>query len=120
MLNYGQSILEGLKAHRTSTGDVALFRPAKHAARMRQGSRRMCMADLPEAVFLDAVVRTVQANACMVPPAGSGALYVRPLLLGTGARMGVGPAPTYTFLVFCAAVGAYYKVRPHRMGSECM
>lgn len=48
-----------------------------------------------------------------MPPAGKGALYLRPLLLGTGPLLGLGPAPSYTFVVYGAAVGAYFKVRPH-------
>ena len=46
----------------------------------------------------------------LVPPAGKGALYLRPLLLGTGPLLGLGPAPSYTFVVYGAAVGAYFKV----------
>eukprot|EP00892_Ulva_mutabilis_P003672 jgi/Ulvmu1/1677/UM115_0006.1 len=119
VLSYGQAILEGLKAQRSmATGEIALFRPQAHARRMRQGARRMCMADLPEDVFMHAVVSTIQANVCMVPPAGAGMLYIRPLLLGTGARLGVGPAPEYTFVVFCAAVGQYYK--SHGQGADLL
>lgn len=44
-----------------------------------------------------------------VPPKGKGSLYLRPLLMGTGAILGLGPAPSYTFAIFGAAVGAYFK-----------
>ncbi len=49
-----------------------------------------------------------------MPPAGKGALYLRPLLLGTGPLLGLGPAPSYTFVVYGAAVGSYFKARPRR------
>lgn len=111
VLNYGQSIFEGLKAQRTDRGHIVLFRPTDNAARMRDGAARMSMAVPPEELFLDAVVSAVRGNAAMVPPAGKGSLYLRPLLLGTGSIVGLGPAPSYTFTVFGTAVGSYFKVR---------
>ena len=111
VLNYGQSIFEGMKAQRTAGGDIVLFRPRDNAARMRAGAARMSMAAPPEDLFLEAVTATARANAKMVPPAGKGALYLRPLLLGTGPIVGLGPAPSFTFLCFGAAVGSYFKAR---------
>lgn len=64
----------------------------------------------PPDVFLDAVLSTVRANAHYVPPRGKGSLYLRPLLLGTGPILGLGPAPSYSLVVYAAAVGAYFKV----------
>ncbi len=64
----------------------------------------------PPEVFLEAVVSTVRANSHYVPPQGKGSLYIRPLLLGTGPILGLGPAPSYTLVVYAAAVGAYFKV----------
>ena len=66
----------------------------------------------PPEVFLEAVVETVRANRDYVPPQGKGSLYIRPLLLGTGPILGLGPAPSYTLVVYAAAVGAYFKVNP--------
>ena len=109
VLNYGQSIFEGMKAQRTPTGDIVLFRPDQNALRMMDGALRMAMPQVPENFFVKAVVETVQANAHLVPPHGKGSLYVRPLLLGSGAILGLGPAPEYTFLVYVAPVGAYFK-----------
>jgi len=109
VLNYGQSIFEGLKAYRTARGRVALFRPDANAARMTQGARRMMMPPVPEELFLDAVCKTVEANADLVPPKGAGSLYLRPLLIGSGSVLGVKPATEYTFLVYAVAVGPYFK-----------
>lgn len=66
----------------------------------------------PPEVFLDAVLSTVRANAHYVPPQGKGSLYLRPLLMGTGPILGLGPAPSYTLIVYAAAVGSYFKVTP--------
>jgi len=109
-LHYGQSIFEGLKAFRCKDGEIRLFRPDANARRMASSARRMCMAEVPEELFLEAVSRVVQANIDYVPPYGTGgSLYVRPLLFGSGAQIGVNPADEYVFMVFVLPVGAYYK-----------
>lgn len=109
-LHYGQAAFEGLKAFACKDGEVRLFRPEMNARRMATTARRTCMAEVPEAMFLDAVRRVVAANRDYVPPYGTGgSLYVRPLLIGTGAQIGVSPAKEYTFIVLVTPVGAYYK-----------
>jgi branched-chain amino acid aminotransferase len=108
-LNYGQAVFEGMKAQRSAQGRVVLFRPDCNAERMAQGAARLSMASPPEDLFLRGVEATVKANQDFVPPAGRGSLYLRPLLLGSGPILGLGPASSYTFVIFCAAVGAYFK-----------
>lgn len=109
VLNYGQSVFEGMKAQRAEDGSILLFRPDCNAKRMRRGAKRMAMRRVPEEMFVEAVKQTVYANSAYVPPYGKGALYLRPLLMGSGAILGLGPAPEYTFVVFCAPVGSYFK-----------
>lgn len=109
VLNYGQAIFEGMKAQRSERGRVVLFRPEANAERMAAGAARMSMAAPSQELYVRAVEAAVRANADYVPPAGKGSLYVRPLLLGSGAILGVGPAPSYTFVVYASAVGAYFK-----------
>ena len=109
-LHYGQAAFEGLKAFRCKDGAIRMFRPRANAARMAATARRTCMAPPPEALFLEACERVVRANADYVPPYGTGgALYIRPLLIGSGAQIGVAPADAYTFVVLVVPVGAYYK-----------
>lgn len=109
-LHYGQQCFEGLKAYRTKHGDIQIFRPDENAKRMRNSARRLLMPEVPEEKFVDAVRQVVRANAAYVPPYGTGAtLYIRPLLIGVGDSIGVGPAPEYLFCVFCVPVGAYFK-----------
>lgn len=64
----------------------------------------------PKDLFVKAVADTVRANVDWVPPMGKGSMYLRPLLMGSGPILGLGPAPSYTFCIYCAAVGAYFKV----------
>ncbi|CAF2084878.1 BnaA06g15650D [Brassica napus] len=110
VLNYGQGLFEGMKAYRKQDGkNILLFRPEENATRMRSGAERMCMPAPTVDQFVEAVKATVLANKRWVPPAGKGSLYIRPLLMGTGAVLGLAPAPEYTFLVYVSPVGNYFK-----------
>lgn len=82
-MHYGQQGFEGLKAYRTKDGSIQLFRPDQNAARLQNTARRLCMAEVPTEMFIDAVKQVVKANEDFVPPYGTGAtLYLRPLLIG--------------------------------------
>ncbi|GJN30786.1 hypothetical protein PR202_gb19123 [Eleusine coracana subsp. coracana] len=110
VLNYGQGLFEGMKAYRrVGRAGYTLFRPEENARRMQHGADRMCMPAPSVDQFVDAVKHTVLANARWVPPQGKGALYIRPLLIGSGPILGLAPAPEYTFLVYAAPVGNYFK-----------
>lgn len=109
VLNYGQSLFEGLKAFRRSDGTIVLFRPDRNAARMADGARRFLLPAVDPSTFVGAVDEVVRANARWVPPYGKGALYVRPLLMGTGADLGVKPSHAATFCVYACPVGNYFK-----------
>ncbi|KAI3920699.1 hypothetical protein MKW92_021060 [Papaver armeniacum] len=109
VLNYGQGLFEGLKAYRKEDGSIVLFRPMENASRMVQGAERMCMPSPTVEQFVEAVKLTVLANKRWIPPLGKGSLYIRPLLIGSGAVLGVAPAPEYTFLIYVSPVGNYFK-----------
>lgn len=109
-LHYGQECFEGLKAFETADGAVVVFRVEENAKRMVHSATKILMEPPPEDLFIDAVMRVVHANRRFVPPHGTGAaLYIRPLLFGSGARVGVKPADEYTFLIFVTPVGPYFK-----------
>lgn len=109
-LHYGQQVFEGLKAYRRQDGGINLFRPDQNAARMARSAERLLMPAFPEEQFVEAAKALVQANQEFVPPYGTGAtLYLRPLLVGTGAVVGVHPADEYVFNIYATPVGAYYK-----------
>lgn len=108
-LNYGQSLFEGIKAFRRLDGSIAIFRPDRNALRMQKGASRFLMRPVPTDVFVEATEAVVRANAQWVPPCGKGALYIRPLLMGTGDDLGVKPSAVSTFCVYCTPVGNYFK-----------
>ncbi|KAH7293227.1 hypothetical protein KP509_28G016600 [Ceratopteris richardii] len=112
VLNYGQGLFEGLKTYRTEDGRLLLFRPEENANRMILGAQRMCMPAPSVHMFVDAVKQTVIANKRWVPPVGKGSLYLRPLLIGSGPVLGLSQSPEYTFLVYAAPVGNYFKEGP--------
>ena len=115
VLNYGQGLFEGMKVYYHQDGEtLVMFRPQENAARLADGCRRLCIPPLPEEIFLDAVTQTAKANKEYVPPyrpnsSSQGALYVRPVIWGTGPILGVSPAPEFTFMVYCSPVGPYFK-----------
>ncbi len=109
-LHYGQEAFEGLKAFRGKDGKVRLFRVDENAKRLRSSADYLLMEAPSEELFTEMVIKAIQANARFIPPYESGAsLYVRPLLIGTGAQVGVKAADEYLFLVFVTPVGPYFK-----------
>lgn len=110
VLQYAQTIFEGLKAYTTEDGHIVMFRPDLNASRMADSAKRLEMPVFPEDKFVEAVKKTVEANAAYVPPFGSGAsLYIRPYMFGSNPVIGVKPASEYQFRVFCTPVGPYFK-----------
>lgn len=110
VLQYAQTVFEGMKAYTTEDGHIVTFRPDLNAARMVDSAKRLEMPVFPEDRFVEAVVETVKANAAYVPPYGSGAtLYIRPYMFGSDAVIGVKPANEYQFRVFTTPVGPYFK-----------
>ena len=98
-----------MKAYRTAKNRVVFFRPDENARRMQRGADRLKMPPVPESIFIDAVEQVVQANIDYLPPMGRGAMYVRPLLMGSGPVLGIAPAPSYSFMIYVTPVGPYFK-----------
>lgn len=110
VLQYAQTVFEGLKAYTTKDGRIVTFRPDLNAERMVQSAKRLEMPVFPQERFLDAVDKVVKANRDYVPPYGSGAtLYLRPFMFGSSAVIGVKPAIEYQFRLFATPVGPYFK-----------
>ena len=106
VLQYAQTVFEGMKAYTTEDGHIVVFRPDLNAERMENSAKRLEMPVFPKDRFVDAIVKLVEANADYVPPYGSGAtLY----MFGTNAVIGVKPADEYQFRAFCTPVGPYFK-----------
>ena len=109
-LHYGQEAFEGLKAFTGVDGKIRIFRLGENALRMQRSAKDILMAEVPVSLFEEMVIKAVKLNIKYVPPYGEGAsLYIRPLLIGTGAEVGVKPGKEYLFMVFVGPVGPYFK-----------
>jgi len=109
-IHYGQEAFEGLKAFQGKDGKVRVFRWKDNSERMRKSAKGILMAEVPEDLFGTMMKKAIELNRRFVPPYGTGAsLYIRPLLIGTGAEVGVKPADEYMFMIFVTPVGPYFK-----------
>jgi len=108
-IHYGQSIFEGLKAYRNTDSEVVIFRPDQNAKRFRESCKRMCMAELPEDLFLQCVEAIVGLDSNWIPNKEGYSLYIRPFLFATDDYIGIKPSDTYRFMIFTCPVGAYYS-----------
>ena len=109
-LHYGQEAFEGMKAYRCPDGKVRVFRTEENAARMQSTARGLVMPEVPTEMFNAMIDRVVRLNERWIPPYESGAtLYIRPLLIGTSAQVGVHPSEEYLFMIFVTPVGPYFK-----------
>jgi branched-chain amino acid aminotransferase len=107
-LHYGQSIFEGMKASRSKDGTPLLFRPELHAKRMNASARRMCMPEMPEDIFVEAVHAIVGIEQEWIPKIEGSAMYIRPLMFATDEMVGVKASDTFKFIIICLPVGPYY------------
>jgi branched-chain amino acid aminotransferase len=112
-LNYGQQCYEGLKAFRAPNGSINIFRPQKNAERMQHSASYISIPGVPTDHFLACCKLAVGMNAAYVPPHETGAaMYVRPLVFGSSAQLGLNPPEEYTFVVYCIPTGVYHGTNP--------
>ena len=109
-LHYGIELFEGLKAFRGVDGKVRLFRVEENAKRLQSSAERLCLPVPTIEMIVKACVEVVKRNEKYIPPYGTGAsLYLRPVMFGTTAGLGVKPAKDALLIVYCSPVGAYFK-----------
>ena len=108
VFHYAQEIFEGMKAYRTPGGNVQLFRPYENAKRMNSSCRRMCIPEIPEEDFVQAVRAVVGVDQAWVPNKVGTSLYIRPFIIATDSSLRVHASHSYLFAVICCPVGAYY------------
>ena len=109
-LHYGQEAFEGLKAFRGKDGKVRIFRLEANAERLQSTCDGILMPQISVEMFREMVTKVVNLNKDYIPPYESGAsLYIRPLIIGTSAQVGVHPASEYMFIIFVTPVGPYFK-----------
>lgn len=107
-LHYGQTIFEGIKAQYGEDGVIRVFRPDQNAKRMNQSAERMCMPEMPESFFLDALRELITLDKEWVPKNAGGSLYIRPFLFAADSFIGLRPSESYVFSIFTCPVGPYY------------
>lgn len=116
-IHYGQSIFEGMKANKTESGEVIIFRPDLNAKRFAESCERMCMPTISEELFLDLVKKIVDFDRNWIPTKDGDSLYIRPFMFATDDFIGIKPSETYKFIIFTCPVGAYYS-QPVRVKIE--
>lgn len=109
VFHYGQEMFEGLKAYRTEDGRTLLFRPTKNIARANNSNRRLCIPEIPEEDFLNALKTLVSVEKDWIPTAPGTSLYIRPFVIATDPFLGVRPADHYLFMIILSPSGAYYE-----------
>lgn len=115
--HYGQSIFEGMKATKHQDGTPMLMRPEMHARRMNASAERMCMPQLPEEIFIEAVSKLVSLESDWIPPAKGSALYLRPIMFAADEFIGVKPSEKYIYIIMALPVGPYYST-PLKLKAE--
>ncbi|MBE6014160.1 MAG: branched-chain amino acid aminotransferase [Lachnospiraceae bacterium] len=108
VFHYGQEMFEGLKAYKADDGRILLFRPDKNIERANNSNRRLCIPEIPEDIFLEAIKKLVKIDEAWIPTKPGTSLYIRPFVIATDEFLGVRPSDTYLFMIICSPVGAYY------------
>ncbi len=108
-LHYGQTVFEGMKAFRTASGEINIFRIEKHYERFVRSLERMCMQPVPRAVFEDGITQLVKLDEQWVPSERGSALYLRPFMFASEARFGVKISDEYKFMIFSGPVPMLYS-----------
>lgn len=109
VLHYAQTIFEGMKAYRTASGGVTLFRPDANIARMNRSADRMCMPEIPAEAFMDGLKELIRLDAAWTPDGADAALYIRPFMFASDEYIGVKPSEGYRFMIFVCPVRGYYQ-----------
>lgn len=116
-LHYGQSVFEGMKAFRTRSGEINIFRPHKHLQRFNRSLDRMCMPPIPEEMWLAGLQVLIETDQQWVPDGDGSSLYIRPFMFATESRLGVKVADQYKFVILTCPVGPY-QAKPYRLKVE--
>ena len=108
-LHYGTSIFEGMKAYKNADGEVLLFRPEDNARRLNISAERMCIPEVPESLFMDALTELLRLDSAWVPGKSGTSLYIRPYVFATDEYIGIKAPENFKFLIITCPVGAYYS-----------
>ncbi len=108
-LHYGQAIFEGMKAYKSATGEVSIFRPLENFKRMNKSAIRMAMPEVPEEIFMGGLTELLKLDSAWIPTSDTGSLYIRPFLIATDEAIGVKASDTYKFIIITCPAGKYYS-----------
>ncbi|WKV11896.1 branched-chain amino acid aminotransferase [Marivirga harenae] len=109
VIHYGQSVFEGLKAYKNSKGEAVVFRPEANAKRLNKSAERMCIPEVPEELFIQAMTELLNLDSAWIPNKENTALYVRPFAFAMDDYIGIKPSEKYRFMIITCPVGAYYS-----------
>lgn len=107
-LHYSHSIFEGLKAHRSESGEALVFRPLENLKRLNQSAERMCMASVPEGLYVESLKELISLDRKWIPKAAGSSLYIRPFVFSADEYIGIRPSVHFTYMVILSPVGSYY------------
>jgi len=108
-IHYGQSIFEGMKAFRNDDGDIVMFRPEEHIARLNRSAKRICIPEVDEQFLLNALKELITIDKDWIPAKEGESLYIRPFIYGSDSFLGVKVASEYKLIILLSPVGAYYS-----------
>ena len=109
LMSYGVGVFEGLKAQKTTSGKILLFRPDANGRRMQNSAERLMMPPFPTEQFVESCVELVRRNEHFVPPPEYGSLYLRPMQHAVEPQLGLGPCSQFATHIFCSPVGSYFR-----------
>jgi branched-chain amino acid aminotransferase len=107
VLHYGQSIFEGIKAYKTATDEVVIFRPEENYKRFNTSAERMQMPTVPEWLFMDGMKQLIKIEKDWIPKLEDHSLYIRPFMIATDPFIGVRPSALYKFMIILGPAGPY-------------
>ncbi len=107
-LHYGQEVFEGLKAYRTESGDIQLFRPQENFKRLNLSNQRLVIPQIDEEFALHALKELIKIEKDWVPHTDGASLYIRPFIIAVDPFLGVKPGAEYKFIIILSPSGAYY------------
>lgn len=108
VLHYGQSIFEGIKAYKTNTEEVVIFRPQENFKRFNISAERMQMPQVPDWLFLDGMKQLIALEKDWIPNKPDHSLYIRPFMIAMDPFLGVRPSETYKFMIILGPAGPYF------------
>ncbi|MDN4501813.1 branched-chain amino acid aminotransferase [Alteromonadaceae bacterium BrNp21-10] len=109
VLHYSQEIFEGLKAYRNQQGNINLFRPFENFKRFNRSAKRMVMPEVDEQFHLQALKALIELDHAWVPTQQGSSLYIRPTMIATSAKLGLGASANYTHYIIVGPAGAYFQ-----------